>query len=316
MKLEPIALYPRIKREGHVLADKIGRVSEHRYLLFEKLGDGPQKCHWCSATIRWFDTGWLTRLVVDHIDGVQTNNEIGNLVPACQPCNTQRQRGGDLGGTALINCVLCGKEFKSRKTSTGVLYRRFCSRRCASRGAWEVGENARKRSNRKYYVTLMIKGHPLATERGRVCEHRVVLYEKLGPGSHPCHWCGATLTWMGMIPTRTKGYLCTDHLDSDKHNNSPGNLVPSCLPCNTRRGFGFKKIEDTDNHFTDKHGKRIRATDEVCEICGKAYKGVLGSKLKRRFCSHSCTSKWMWTCGSIRSLSGPIVEAAQGMRVI
>lgn len=79
--------------------------------------------------------------------------------------------------------------------------------------------------------------HPLAGQNGIVAEHRKVLYDKIGPGTHECHWhgtrqCGRTaLTWGG----RGKNAIRADHLDDDILNNSPDNLVPSCCGCNTWR---------------------------------------------------------------------------------
>lgn len=75
------------------------------------------------------------------------------------------------------------------------------------------------------------QGHPLADGKGQLGEHRKVLYAKIGPGSHPCHWeCGRILEWGGL------NGICADHLDEDTTNNSPDNLVPSCVWCNRVRG--------------------------------------------------------------------------------
>lgn len=72
--------------------------------------------------------------------------------------------------------------------------------------------------------------HPLASKNGDVGEHRMVLYDKIGPGPHPCYWgCGKLLEWGGL-----EGIIA-DHVDHDKSNNDPANLVPSCNPCNWRR---------------------------------------------------------------------------------
>lgn len=75
-------------------------------------------------------------------------------------------------------------------------------------------------------------GHPLAHAQGKVPEHRAVLYDAIGPGKHPCNWCSKTLTWDGPAATR----INADHLDDDRLNNTPRNLVPACLRCNTSRG--------------------------------------------------------------------------------
>lgn len=89
-----------------------------------------------------------------------------------------------------------------------------------------------------YVMLLSQHSHPLADEDGKVYEHRKVLYDKIGPGPHECHWgCGKLLDWGGV-----EG-VCVDHLDGDKENNSEKNLVPSCLPCNWSRhtNIGEKK---------------------------------------------------------------------------
>ncbi|MGI8721199.1 MAG: hypothetical protein ACR2JG_03120 [Geodermatophilaceae bacterium] len=79
-----------------------------------------------------------------------------------------------------------------------------------------------------YLVRRLAGPHPLADNQGRVYEHRLVLYAVLGPGTFPCHWCRKPVDW----DERT---LHVDHLDDDKTNNNPANLVPSCLVCNVRR---------------------------------------------------------------------------------
>jgi len=83
------------------------------------------------------------------------------------------------------------------------------------------------------YRVFHDKEHPLATAQGKVLEHRAVLYERIGEGGHPCHWCKAIVTW-GEASAASR--LNVDHLDGDKLNNDPANLVPSCMDCNTKRG--------------------------------------------------------------------------------
>jgi hypothetical protein len=64
--------------------------------------------------------------------------------------------------------------------------------------------------------------------------HRLVLLAKIGPGEHPCHWCKRVVTWDKSAPADEDG-LVVDHLDNNKRNNDPANLVPSCTACNTSR---------------------------------------------------------------------------------
>lgn len=77
------------------------------------------------------------------------------------------------------------------------------------------------------YLVVTVSGHPLADQYGRQYQHRVNLYNKIGPGSHPCHWCATPVSW--------KIDLHTDHLDFDRLNNDPSNLVASCHACNSHR---------------------------------------------------------------------------------
>jgi len=81
------------------------------------------------------------------------------------------------------------------------------------------------------YVALYLPDHVLATKSGLMLEHRSVLFDKIGLGPHRCHHCSAAIGWRWPLPHR----LETDHLDWDKTNNTPGNLVPSCIHCNSQR---------------------------------------------------------------------------------
>lgn len=61
----------------------------HRIVLYEKIGPGTHDCHWCRKEVEWSVTG-SRKLVVDHLDGVKTNNDPSNLVAACHRCNSIR----------------------------------------------------------------------------------------------------------------------------------------------------------------------------------------------------------------------------------
>lgn len=77
------------------------------------------------------------------------------------------------------------------------------------------------------YRALTMHGHPLADRWGHVLEHRMVLFDKIGPGEHPCHWCA--------VPVRWGESLHVDHVNFKRSDNDPANLVPSCNPCNAAR---------------------------------------------------------------------------------
>lgn len=86
---------------------------------------------------------------------------------------------------------------------------------------------------RNGYIVLTGTRHPLATAQGKVLVHRLVLFEKIGAGAHPCHWCGRTVIWRAGRIRRDS--LVVDHLNDDRADNDPENLVPSCNRCNTNR---------------------------------------------------------------------------------
>jgi len=84
------------------------------------------------------------------------------------------------------------------------------------------------------YIKIKTKTHPLSDIRGWISIHRVVLFNSIGPGKHPCHWCGKEVNFDSAYPKDLMA-LVVDHVDCDKTNNDLSNLVPSCCECNLRR---------------------------------------------------------------------------------
>lgn len=118
-----------------------------------------------------------------------------------------------------------------RKYRTGRLHRN-------ERTEVTVGSNG--------YVWAYAPAHPLASRSGAVYEHRAVLLNAIGLGSHTCHWCRSEVEWRAV----GKRKLVVDHLDGDKLNNNINNLAASCHRCNTARG-AFQKWakEHSDDPF-------------------------------------------------------------------
>lgn len=85
------------------------------------------------------------------------------------------------------------------------------------------------------------KTHPLWPGHGQPYEHRVVLMSVIGQGVHPCHWCGRAISWEAH--RKAPDALTVDHLDHDRANNHPSNLVPSCGPCNITRQPNRRSVQ-------------------------------------------------------------------------
>src|SRR4051794_34080935 len=105
------------------------------------------------------------------------------------------------------------------------------------------------------YKYVKRKHHPLSPPCGKVPLHRLTLFDKIGPGTHPCYRCKTPVTWSTTSRTG-KGVLVTDHVDGDPANNSPENLEPSCQSCNIEHG---KDPRFTDGLFRIVGGKRQKA---------------------------------------------------------
>ena len=183
------------------------------------------------------------------------------------------------------NCETCGKAFMAKAAFVKRGKARFCSRRCFNislRGPRKEGvEHRLARAN----------GHPLAPPSGIVAIARVVLYDTIGPGTHPCHWCGTSVKWKVGAGVRDPSALLADHLDHDATNDAPENLVPSCNECNShRRRTGTTNIREGDLVVIKADGRRVRAVERSCEFCGKDFPAIKSQvdSGKGRFCSMSC----------------------------
>lgn len=137
------------------------------------------------------------------------------------------------------------------------------------------------------YAKVYEKGHPLAiTPNGHLFEHRVVLFAKIGPGSHACHWCSTEVHW---APIADERRLVVDHVDGDKGNNDPANLVPSCQGCNVRRGGrGIPEGELFILVGADQ-SQRVRAIERACRTCDKPFLSAAYRSANQGFyCSKPC----------------------------
>lgn len=125
----------------------------------------------------------------------------------------------------------------------------------------------------RYRSVSVSLDHPLAQDcgggYGKVYEHRLVLFNKIGPDKHQCHWCKEWLQW---TVDCSAGSIVVDHLDDNEWNNSPDNLVPSCRRCNIQRSIR----PDFLTHCPKGHDYsvvgiyiRLDGDGRVCKGCAK-----------------------------------------------
>jgi hypothetical protein len=84
-----------VNRPGHPLANTNNYVRQHQLLVWDRDGDDthPHQCFWCSSPVFWFPGPGQEQLVVDHVNGIKSDNTLDNLAPCCHCCNNRRARG-------------------------------------------------------------------------------------------------------------------------------------------------------------------------------------------------------------------------------
>lgn len=122
----------------------------------------------------------------------------------------------------------------------------------------------RKKLILKYRRVAVAYGHPIASITGRIPLARKMLYDRIGPGPHNCHWCNKEIDWHTRINGTTKSGIVADHVDGNCFNDVHENIVPACQQCN---GTRFKRVPDKEL-FIERQGHRHRAEWRTCKSCG------------------------------------------------
>lgn len=174
-----------------------------------------------------------------------------------------------------VNCETCGAVVT--RPPSQMKSRVFCSKGCAYTGL----KLAEPTSRRNVYLP----DHPLAGVNGYVAEHRAVLFDLIGPGEHPCHWCGKHVRWTNrLVGTGHAGMLVVDHVNANGLDNRVENLVPSCQGCNASRP---RHIQPDEPHVAYQSRKR-RGEVRTCQSCAQDFVFVPRGNRPGRFCSRSC----------------------------
>jgi hypothetical protein len=139
------------------------------------------------------------------------------------------------------SCSVAGCEKPARSGSAAhctMHYHRLYRHGSLERSA--VGSGITVSKGRRYKAHFN-RTHPLAPPSGRIYRHREVLYDAIGAGPHPCHWCGVELTW-SVDPRGSQTEIVVDHLNGIGDDNRPENLVPSCARCNSGRAIQARSV--------------------------------------------------------------------------
>lgn len=75
---------------SHPIASVTGYLYQHRAVLYDHIGPGCHRCHWCDTEVEWMKRHDPRALNVDHVDADKLNNDLSNLVPSCRRCNSTR----------------------------------------------------------------------------------------------------------------------------------------------------------------------------------------------------------------------------------
>jgi hypothetical protein len=177
-------------------------------------------------------------------------------------------------------CVRCGTWFSVQDL---LKVRRYCTKECQS--------SARRLPVTKalYRTRYLTVGHPLNSGSNKILAHRLALWEKIGPGPHPCHYCGVLVDWILSADTR-KGALISEHVDRDPANNDQDNLVPSCQRCNILNSR--RRVLPDEPHRISTRGTRRRCVVRSCRHCSEEFLAYRSKDPTRGvYCSRSCIAK-------------------------
>lgn len=177
-----------------------------------------------------------------------------------------------------ITCPSCGIVFTAPHSHR----RKFCSKPCMYLGRTKSPDQLKATYRRSYAPE-----HPLRRDTPVVASHRILLWDKIGRGPHPCFYCGVTVSWFPDLDTESLE-LCVDHRDQDKYNNDLDNLVACCRICNMRNTP--RVISEEEDFITRSDGSRLRAIRSRCLRCSVEFLAPIRTykKTPRLYCSRAC----------------------------
>lgn len=183
-----------------------------------------------------------------------------------------------------VECDHCGASFERYPSQIAKSRRHYCDPECRAKGMRKDEVATR------YRMVNVGTSHPLAGVSGVIPEHRLLVFDAIGQGPHPCRWCGGEVDWLPGQHTGD-GALVVDHINGDPKDNRIENLAASCHTCNSARRHD--RVKDDEVWVTVKStGNRTRALLRNCRTCGGEFK-VTPSQVRSKknggtYCSREC----------------------------
>lgn len=214
-----------------------------------------------------------------------------NVTSNCQQCGTlfthkPRARGkfcsprcaaAALRHQVTRKCDQCGSEYSRAPSHIG----KYCSTECRYAARTKTDGYGR----RMVHAPM----HPLVVNSPYIPAARAILYEAIGPGTHPCYHCAEPVTWRpgdGCGP----GVLVVDHIDRDPTNDALENLAASCQTCNVLNSG--RTVRDDESFRVIKGGTRLRGERRNCRTCQAEFVATPDRRPNRGlYCSRSCARR-------------------------
>jgi len=116
-----------------------GKAYVSRLTMFDSIGWGPHRCHWCEREIDWLPKG-PGSLQVDHLDCDTSNDDLDNLTQSCARCNSARGKG------VLWWILRYDERLQQRALDAGPVKRTFrCGHKFSIGNIYELGPKAHSR---------------------------------------------------------------------------------------------------------------------------------------------------------------------------
>lgn len=136
------------------------------------------------------------------------------------------------GGKIARYCIVCGKKFTVSKCFVKKDKAKFCSRKC--QGQWK-SKNIRGKNHHNWQGGLSFE--PYGIEFNNKLRKQIRKRD-----NYICQECGLTQEQLGYK-------LSVHHIDYNKKNNKPDNLISLCRSCHLQTNY---KRKDWTQYFQDK----------------------------------------------------------------